>query len=149
MNPSPRLQSLRFLLATLRGLYQAHWTTHWKVAGTAAYADHLLFERLYTAVAEEIDTLGEKIVGYYGSGALDDVEQAEQVEGFLRKHAGGDLYGRALRMELALQGVLTTVYQVLKDADDLPLALDDFLMATANAHETSVFLLRQRTSLPD
>lgn len=149
MTTSPRLQSLRFLLATLRALHQAHWTAHWQVQGTAAYGDHLLFERLYGQVVGEIDALGEKIVGYYGASSLSDIEQAQQVEGFLREHGGGDVYARALRMELALQGVVSTVYKVLKGADDLPLGLDDFLMTLANAHETSVYLLRQRTQLPE
>jgi len=34
-------------------------------------------------------------------------------------------------------------YDKLKEMDDISLGLDDFLMATANAHETNLYLLQQ------
>ena len=48
---------------TLQTIYKNfHWLTH----GTAYYADHLLFERLYNSITEEIDYLVEKMVSLYG-----------------------------------------------------------------------------------
>jgi DNA-binding ferritin-like protein len=48
------------LLAILRALQWSHQTAHWKVRGEPFYGDHLLFQKLYEAVGEEIDTLAEK-----------------------------------------------------------------------------------------
>ena len=50
------------LLATLRAAHLIHWTGHWQVKGDTQYGDHLLLERVYSGLADEIDTLAEKIV---------------------------------------------------------------------------------------
>ena len=43
------------LLAILRALHWSHWTLHWKVKGDPFYGDHLMYQRLYEAVVEEIN----------------------------------------------------------------------------------------------
>ena len=47
-------------------------------------------------------------------------------------------------MEEHLQRALKITYDELKARGELSLGLDDFLMATASAHETALYLLRQR-----
>ena len=58
------------LLGILRAIHWSHWTSHWQARGNPSYSDHLLFERLYKNLEEEIDTLAEKIVSYYGAEAV-------------------------------------------------------------------------------
>lgn len=142
-------QVLLQILAQLRGLQWSHWNSHWKVQGDHQYGDHLLFERLYTATQEEIDTLGEKVTSYYGPKAIDDLGTIAETTKFLSLYRNGDtgptdLYERALKLESHFQRSLKVAYGSLKASGGLSLGLDDYLMSVANAHETAVYLLRQR-----
>lgn len=143
------LPTLQVLLAILRGAHWAHWTSHWQVKGQSYYGDHLLLERIYESLIEEIDTLAEKIVGTYGAMAVAPVEQAQIMANTLlpvaEAQAENDPIRRALVIEEALQVVFKNIYNALKEIDALTLGMDDFLMSMANAHETNLYLLRQRT----
>lgn len=133
------------LLGMLRAVHWSHWTTHWQVRGTPSYGDHLLFERLYKGLEEEIDALAEKIVSYYGAEAVDAVANADFMLRFLSRYEQvADPYARGLAVETYLQKSLKRVYDQLKGTDEMTLGLDDYLMATANLHETHQYLLRQR-----
>ena len=142
------MNSLLQLLAILRALQWSHQTAHWKVRGEPFYGDHLLFQKLYEAVGEEIDTLAEKIVGIYGPGAITNLSVISDTHQFIANHAatgaGDSSYQCALQMEEHLQRALKLAYDELKASGEMSLGLDDFLMATANAHETALYLLRQR-----
>jgi len=140
------------LLGVLRAMQWLHWTTHWKVKGSSFYGDHLLFERLYigddeeeSPPIEEIDTLGEKIIAYYGSEAIDPHAQilweAEVVKMWMGYE---DPIRRALAAEETLQVLLKVMFESLEDQGNLPLGMNDYLAALANAHETNVYLLKQR-----
>lgn len=136
------------VLAILRALQWSHQTAHWKVRGEPFYGDHLLYQRLYEAVGEEIDTLAEKIVGMYGPGAITNLSVLSDTHRFIAEHArtgaGDSSYQCALQMEEHLQRALKVAYDELKASGELSLGMDDFLMATASAHETALYLLRQR-----
>jgi starvation-inducible DNA-binding protein len=135
------------LLAILRAIHWAHWTAHWQVKGTPSYGDHLLFERLYSGLAGDIDSLAEKIVAYFGVEAVSAAPNLGIAHQFLVAYdAEGDtdVYLRALKMELHLQNALKRVYTQIEASGEMSLGLDDFLMALANSHETNVYLLRQR-----
>lgn len=141
------------LLAILRAIHWAHWTAHWKMKGEPFYGDHLLFDKLYTALGDEVDTLAEKIVGMYGADAIQDMVVLNDAARFMAVHevrSSGDLYRRALGMEDHLQKAIRLAYDSLKARGDMSLGMDDFLMSMANAHETHQYLLRQRLdSSPD
>jgi len=142
------LTALQILLACLRGAHWAHWTSHWQVRGDAYYGDHLLMERMYGGLVEEIDTLAEKIVGSYGPEAVGPVDQAQIMANTLlpivEMQAQEHPILRALVVEQALQKVFKRVYEFLKEQDTLSLGMDDFIMSLASQHETNVYLIRQR-----
>ena len=54
-----------------------------------------------------------------------------------------DPFARAIQSEKDMQAAFKAAYDKLKKMDDISLGLDDFLMATANAHETNLYLLQQ------
>ena len=58
--PYPQLSVLLVYLRHLSFIHQNH---HWVSKGEPFYGDHLLFQRLYAGVAEDIDTLAEKAIG--------------------------------------------------------------------------------------
>jgi DNA-binding ferritin-like protein len=135
------------LLAIFRAMHWAHWTAHWKTRGEPFYGDHLLFQRLYEGLAGEVDALAEKIVGTYGSEAVMDMAVLADTTRFINQYPEdepGALYTRALAMEVHLQQALKMTYDSLKASGDLSLGMDDWLMATASAHETNLYLLQQR-----
>ena len=142
------LALLQMLLAVLRGAHFAHWTSHWQVSGDNFYGDHELMGRIYASLVDEIDTLAEKIVGTYGVGAVDAVEQAQlmanQLLPLAEAHSMNNPIKRALIIEEGLQVIFKNIYDKLKDQDGLTLGLDDFIMSMASAHETNLYLLRQR-----
>ena len=51
---------------------------------------------------------------------------------------------RAQAAEKMLQRLFKMSYDKLKENEELSLGMDDFLMASANNHETNCYLLRQR-----
>jgi DNA-binding ferritin-like protein len=53
-------------LSTLKALQAYYQHAHWISKGEPFYGDHLLFERLYGSVNEQIDSLAEKMVGLGG-----------------------------------------------------------------------------------
>ena len=146
------LTTLQVLLAILRGAHWAHWTSHWQVKGESQYGDHLLLERIYGSLIEEIDTLAEKIVGTYGGLAVSPVDQAQLMANTIlpvaEVQAEDNPILRALIVEEALQVAFKNIYKALKEMDVLTLGMDDFIMSMANAHETNLYLLRQRCESP-
>ena len=133
------------LLADLRTSHWSHWTSLWQVKGNTYYGDHLLLERIYTAVTDEIDTLAEKCVAFYGAESVDPVAQANMMADMLVHHAEADPIMRALKIERFLQTMFAEVFDELEASGQMSLGLNDFIAAAANAHETAIYLLQQRT----
>lgn len=137
-------EPLQAVFSALRALHWFHWTNHWQSSGNGAYARHLLFERLYTGVVDEIDGLAEKMVATFGNEAVEPLGSISQATLWLEKWTEGpDVLARALEAEQDVQGVLQGAYDSIKESGGMTLGLDDFIMATANAHETNVYLLQQ------
>lgn len=140
-----KLEILQHVLALLRVIHLSHWTSHWQVKGTTFYGDHQLLDRLYNSLPEEIDTLAEKMVAEFGADAVDIEDQLPrfiEVATPMKKEASP--IQRALVYEELLQQELRKAYDALKSMEGLSLGLDDFIMSTANAHETNLYLMRQR-----
>lgn len=135
---------LAHLLAYLRAMYLSYQTSHWQTKGPAYYGNHLLFQRLYESVQDEIDALAEKIVGYVGPAGVDLDGQVDLVNTIASGLAAtADHHVRGLESEVAFQRHVKAAYDAIKDAGVMTLGLDDFLMATASAHETNQYLLQQ------
>lgn len=137
-------EHLANVLATLRAQYVSYQTSHWLAMGVAFYSEHLMFERLYNSVLEEIDTLAEKLVCFEGDASVDMVEQTEKIHLLCKKWAETSCpIERGLESEKFVQSVLEEAYEAITKSDEMTLGLDDFLMATANAHEENMYLLKR------
>ena len=136
---------LTAVLAALRAQYLLYQTEHWTSAGATFMSDHILFERLYKSVEEQIDQLAEKIVSYFGWGAADSARQIALIAEFAGTWSkGATPADRGLESERAVQGALRAAYDAGKASGTMTLGLDDWLMSTANQHETNTYLLQQR-----
>jgi DNA-binding ferritin-like protein len=138
-------QALQGILVLLRVLQIGVQEGHWTVKGSNYYGDHLLLQRIYTSVDDEIDGIGERIVAYAGPSYVDSdviTAKANTVLRELRKRK--DPIQQALAAEEMLQVALRKTYDALKASGGLSLGLDDFLMGIASAHDTNRYLLQQR-----
>ena len=135
---------LNQVLACLRAQSLSYQTSHWQVAGSHFYQEHLLLERLYNSVGGEIDVLAEKISGLIGSDQVSLENQVPKMAEYLGQWAKiPDNLRRGLASEELLQDLLRMAFDDLQDAGLMSLGLEDFLAATASAHEANIYLLQQ------
>lgn len=143
---TPRCESaLKNLFAFLRAMHWNHWTTHWQVQGVPYYGDHLMFQRIYEAMGDEIDGLAEKMVAMCGTHCVDSHDSIDRAHNVLKRWAENpDIISRALQTEQEFQTLLAGVYELLDAEGHLTLGLDNFLQGLADAHETNLYLIQQR-----
>lgn len=135
---------LNEILSCLRAQSLSYQTSHWQSQGSEFYQQHLLFERLYNSVEKEIDDLAEKIVGYTGSTEVGLGIQTPRISDFLRDwDTYPDHVQRGLQSENTLQDLLYNAFNELTERGLASLGLEDWLAATASAHETNIYLLQQ------
>jgi DNA-binding ferritin-like protein len=132
------------VLACLRAQALSYQTSHWQVVGQSFYGNHLLFQRLYESVQGQVDGLAEKIVGYLGRQIVGLEYQMKHVWGYTQRWSQIDCHHkRGLQSEADLQASLKRAYDGIKQVKAMTLGLDDWIMATANAHEENEYLLQQ------
>ena len=137
------------LLACLRAQYLSYQTSHWQVVGGSFYGNHLLFERLYQSVQEQVDQLAEKIAGYLGAEVLGLDEQMEHMMAYTQKWSQVSCHHRrGIQSEADLQRAIRSAYEGIKQVKAMTLGLDDWLMATANDHDENEYLLQQALAQP-
>jgi DNA-binding ferritin-like protein len=131
-------------------LYLARWVhqhNHWVTKGDMYYADHLLYQRVYEGIDDEIDTLMEK----WQAMSLNLPEMssilAKATEWLAKAEAIPSLPQRSLFVEKTLQKTIEIAFKNLESSGQLTLGLDDFLAALANKRDTSVYLLQQRVGV--
>lgn len=142
------MEMLQTTLAVMRALRWYYQTCHWVAKGDPYYGDHLLFERLYDQLGENIDKLAEKMVAYFGPDSVFPTDAMELSYDHLAEWIEREpecMYRRGLLAEEDFQDLLETVYEEIDDKGLMTLGLDDFIMALANDHEGHVYLLQQRT----
>lgn len=128
-------------VAFTRAMYLLHQQNHW---AASHYGDHLLFQRLYEEVQEEmVDDAAERVVGLCGSLLF---EGAEAV--IAKKFAPKDkslisLLKSSLAIEEAFQKMCKLTYDEIKEKDMMTLGLDDLIMAQSSVGETHLYLLKQ------
>jgi len=124
------------LLPVIQALAHFYQHAHWVSAGPNAYGDHLLYQRLYEGTAEEIDTLGEKVLGIGGS--VDMAKTVHAAGAFLDQWVGPKP-NVALKVEQAL-------IEKIKKLMGVPWSdgVQNMLQGIADKHESHIYLLRQR-----
>ena len=135
------------LLAKLRVISLYYQTSHWSVKTSLFYADHLLFERLYNTVNDEIDGVAERAVGVSGIEAVNLVDCLSRM-----LELSSQLPYEATQNSAYVQAALLLEQELLiflsatdKDAS-LTLGTKNMLQNLADKHEANVYLLKQRLS---
>lgn len=133
------------LIAKLRTLALYYQTAHWSVKGSLFYGDHLLFDRLYNAVNEEIDGLAERAVGTDGIQAVNLPEVltliSKAAESLNYEAAQNSAY---FQSALGLEQNLLEFLESADKKEDLSMGTRNLLEGVADKHEANVYLLKQR-----
>lgn len=133
-------------VANLRSLYLLHQHFHWLTNGPNFYGNHQLFERLYKSAQENADLAAEKLIGIFGSVALDVKQQPDLLKEFLDKFPADnaeDMIIQSLKAEMMFLSFSKEFYDFLKKEEKLSLGLDDAIMSISSERESSVYLLKQ------
>jgi len=141
---------LATMASVLRGLAIIHQVAHWTTKSNTYYGDHLLYDRLYSAVTEHIDTVAEKTIGVYGLSFISLASHCQATMAFvddinkIEANGAAGLAKRSLIAEEAFLDLAKEVYNALKEDGSLTLGVDDMIMSIASKHEEHVYLLKQR-----
>lgn len=144
---STHLTQLLGLLQALVMLHQAH---HWNTKGSAYYADHLLFERLYNDSVGFIDGLAEKALGLKETVTVIAVNQAQIIHELLAFFGQGsnpdEMVAISLKAEMVCLNCIAKVLDTKELEGTLSHGLSNMLEGVADKHEEFVYLLQQRHS---
>lgn len=144
---------LSVVLSAAIALQHVHHTHHWQTRGSQYYGDHLLFQRLYEEMDDEIDGLAERAIGLGSLIVAQPIlvhNHADQIVQHM--YAGAAPYPEvealpllSLRAEKCFMALLEVVYKLMEAKGALTMGADDLLQATASLHETHLYLLQQRS----
>lgn len=142
---------LSLILVNLKYLAQVHQAHHWTAIGDTFYGDHLLFERLYDVVNEEIDSVAEKVIGL---GCIENVNlplQLQQICQLAQAYGTAttipqqsDLARRSHCAEIGLLRCIKHCVESMKEKGTLTRGLDNLLAGIEDTHEGHIYLLKQR-----
>jgi len=142
---------LSVILVHLKFLNIVHQTHHWTAKGDSFYGDHLLFQRLYEGTNSEIDSIAEKAVGL---GSIENVNLKlvmTQVMQLVQTYASAmsipqasELAKKSLAAEMCFIQCVKRCVEVLKESSELTSGVDNMLAGFVDAHESNVYLLKQR-----
>lgn len=130
------------LLVLIKAQAAYYQSCHWNSQGTSFYGDHLLFERLYTAVGGEIDMIGERVVTNIGSIDIVCLMAcvSDTVEGWVNLKQ--DVITTSLRSEVDLRIALTALIDNSNKEKSYGVA--NMVQGIFDTHETHIYLLQQR-----
>jgi len=146
--PYPQLS---VLLVHLKFLYFVHQNHHWTCKGDPFYGDHLLFQRLYEGVQEEVDSVAEKVIGLGTSANVDLILQTSQLSRLVQGYGmsqtipqPNEFAKRSLAAEMNFLGCASRLVESMKECGLLTRGLDNLIAGIEDKHEGHVYLLKQR-----
>jgi len=133
------------LLGKLRLLALYYQTAHWQSKNPVFYADHLLFDRLYNAVNEEIDGVAERAVGTTDVAAVNLVEHVQVLQdGAIKLPTECSENSQFFSASLMLEHELIEFLENAEATPGMSLGSRNLLADLADKHEANVYLLKQR-----
>lgn len=142
---------LAVYLVHLKFLSTVHQNHHWITKGEPFYGDHLLFQRIYEATQEDVDSLAEKAIGLGSAKCVDICLQTAQcyklVRGYGMTSTVPSPTELAKRSYLAEVNFLKVAAHLAEDLDECGLltrGLDNLLQGIEDKHEGHIYLLKQR-----
>ena len=137
---------LAIFLGCTEALQMIHHSHHWQTMGPSFFADHQLFQRLYTQVLEEIDLVGEKLIGVSKNPALTNYfARMKMIQKFLEMTTSPEDYITvSTKAEQTYLKVGEHLMDKLEQAGLLSRGLEQMLGNILDKHEEHLYLLVQR-----
>lgn len=136
------------IISDIKALYTAYQSAHWSAKGDSYYGDHLLFQRLYEDVAEEIDKVAERAIGATGNVSI--VEPHKLLSMSLNSInvlvASGETYACFFDAEKKFLQRLASSINFMRSSGTITDGIEDLLQGISSKHEEHVYLLQQRLS---
>jgi len=140
---SEEIKLVKTILTYLEVSYLFYQSAHWQTKGSEFYADHLLFQRLYEGLRDEIDSLGEKTVGVFGIDHVDFSRRLDNM-GILTDYLNLNVQQKSyISTAILLETKLLDLLQQ-SETTDFSSGVKDLFAGFANAHEGNLYLLQQR-----
>lgn len=137
------------LLSLLRAQYMLYQNIHWEVSGPPFYGNHLLFQRLYESVQQDVDNLAEKVVAHFGVQAVAMRKAMPEMDAFCRRWCQVEsLSARAMVSEADFQRLVQKTLSVLETEGRLTIGVANLLEEMADRHETNMYLIQQTLRAP-
>jgi len=148
LSEQQRKHSAKLLSAILSDgalIYQKTRNYHWNVTGPHFRSLHLLFEEQYTALAEHIDEVAERIrsLGFNAPGTYAEfIELSRLKEDAPNTHPDAETMVKNLLSdhESIIEGLRDAVEELDEHVDDQGTA--DFVTGLMEAHEKTAWMLR-------
>ena len=137
---------MQFYIAFLRAMYLFYQNAHWQSNGPGSYSNHLMFERLYENVSEQIDAIAEKSIGLFGNEVVDLSKQSDMISKILSKYSkmSNDFVISGIEFEKSFQDVATKIMTEMKEQGRLTLGLENMILGQIDASENPrSYLLKQ------
>lgn len=130
-------------IAYHRALAMFYHTAHLQAKGDGFYTDHLLFERLYSAINDLIDPISEHAIGETNDPSLVGFEKVfkammEIAAGFSHQGDAKIIATLGLAHEKQIQGFIKA------NLKGLSIGADNFVRGVSEKHSELTYLLQQR-----
>ncbi len=134
------------MLGDLKALYDAYYSAHWRSYGDPYYGDHLMYQRLYGDLVDEIDSIAERALGITGNDAIVEPTTLLSTEMSCLKALvmPGEFAGSMLEAEKRFLQRLKTMLDTLRAGALLSDGTENLIQGIADKHEEHVYILSRR-----
>lgn len=144
---------LTVLLTVAEAVLMLHKTNHWIAKSAVSFADHGMYDKLYQQLAEDVDALGERIVGLGSDIGVDVHDRADGIISILQEmyapHGitqADALAERSLAAEFFLNRICALAIKSMTDIGSMTAGLENLLQGFSDNRERAIYHLRRRTS---
>ncbi|MEP7377482.1 MAG: DNA starvation/stationary phase protection protein [Chitinophagaceae bacterium] len=135
--------ALNQLLADEHILYNKTRNYHWSVEGPSFMEFHKLYEAQYTALAETIDQIAERIrtIGHFAEGRLKEIIKLATLD---EPEAPTDQAKQIENLETDHETMINKLRKLIKDFDEKykDIGSSDFVTGLLKEHEKMAWMLR-------
>lgn len=135
--------SLNQLLADEHILYNKTRNYHWSIEGPSFMEFHKLYESQYTALAETIDQIAERIrtIGHFAEGRLKEIVKLATLD---EPEAPTDQAQQIENLETDHETMIIKLRKLIKDFDEKykDIGSSDFVTGLLKEHEKMAWMLR-------
>jgi len=126
------------LLAADKAIYSRFWHLHWTAKGKNFYGQHLQYQRIYEETQEEIDSLSEKFIAFFGKELLNFKDLCDLEFKYIK-----DFNIEPLEAQEKYLRYLVKTKKYLRDNDLINSVLGNTIELMIDKHITHYYLIKQ------